>query len=107
MVMIYPHTIRYGQSNQPGEYDVAHDPTYIYIPEGSKDYKNNGRLWKDYFPLERNSLLVSLVNMVDFRYPAANMECTETSSFSQSVELISALQPLHPSSLVLQAKLNS
>ena len=30
MVMIYPHTIRYGQSNQPGEYDVAHDPTYIY-----------------------------------------------------------------------------
>ena len=29
--MIYPHTIRYGQSNQPGEYDVAHDPTYIYI----------------------------------------------------------------------------
>ena len=31
MVMIYPHTIRYGQSNQPGEYDVAHDPTYIYI----------------------------------------------------------------------------
>ena len=32
MVMIYPHTIRYGQSNQPGEYDVAHDPTYIYTP---------------------------------------------------------------------------
>ena len=31
MVMIYPHTIRYGQSNQPREYDVAHDPTYIYI----------------------------------------------------------------------------
>ena len=42
--MIYPHTIRYGQSNQPGEYDVAHDPTcihiYIYIHTHNMSYSH-------------------------------------------------------------------